>query len=108
MLKIKSTQIGRMSMSSYVGYIRHKHIIAYNIVERDSNQNRAVGSRQQQHDSVCTLHFEYLSKRDTKAGSCTLVRMLTRMSCNPYATWFPDVKSCVFESFVIFAIFKNY
>jgi len=40
-LKIKSTQIARMSMSSYVIYIRKERIIAYDIVERDLNQNRA-------------------------------------------------------------------
>ena len=42
MLKMKTTQISMMIMSSYVGYIRDKRILAYVIVERNSNQNRAV------------------------------------------------------------------
>ena len=95
-------------MSSYVGYLHDERIIAYDIVERDSNQNRAVESRQQQRDSVCTLHFEHLSKRGAKAGYCTLDRTLTWMGCNPYTNCFSDALSCVFEQFVTFAIRKNY
>ena len=37
MLKNKSPQIGRECISSYVGYILDKHIIAYVVVEHDSN-----------------------------------------------------------------------
>jgi len=85
MLKMKSTQIARVSISYYIGYLRDGRIIAYNIVERDSSQNRAGESRQQQRDNVYTLHFDHLSKRGTKAGSHTLDRTLTWMSCSPYA-----------------------
>ena len=42
MLKIKSTQIARMSMSSYVEYLRNKLIIAYDILECNSIQNREL------------------------------------------------------------------
>ena len=45
MLKIRCTQIARMSMISYVGYLRNERAIAHNIVERDSIQNRAGESR---------------------------------------------------------------
>ena len=41
MLKNKSSQIARMIMSSYVGYIRNEHTIAYDIVEQNLIQNRA-------------------------------------------------------------------
>jgi len=37
MLKNKSSQIARMSMSSYVGYLHDERIIAHVIVERISN-----------------------------------------------------------------------
>ena len=37
-------------MSSYVGYLCNELTTAHAIVERDSNQNRAVESRQQQRD----------------------------------------------------------
>jgi len=43
MLKIKSTQIARECTSSYVEHLHSERIIAYDIVERNSNQNRAVG-----------------------------------------------------------------
>ena len=45
MLKIRCTRIARMSMISYVGYLRNEHIIAHDIVERDSNENHAGESR---------------------------------------------------------------
>ena len=45
MFKIKSTQIARMSISYYVGYLRDERIIAYDAVERDSIQKYAVESR---------------------------------------------------------------
>ena len=83
MLKMKSTQIARVSISYYIGYLRDGRIIAYNIVERDSSQNRAGESRQQQRDNVYTLHFEHPSKRDDKAGSCTLDCTMKRMDSNP-------------------------
>ena len=48
------------------------------------------------------------SKRDANAGDWTLVRTLTRMGCNPYANYFSDNESCVFELFVIFTFRENY
>ena len=108
MLKIKSTQIARMSISFYVGYLRNELIIAHAVMAHDSNQKRAAESRQQHRDDVCTLHFEHIFKRDAKAGSCTPDRTLTQMGCNPYANCFSDEQSCVFEPFVIFVVRKNY
>jgi len=55
-----------------------------------------------------TLHFEHLSKRGAKAGSCTRDRTLTWMGCNPYANYFSDEWSCVFERFVTFTTRENY
>jgi len=95
-------------MISYVRYLRDERIIAYDIVERDSNQNCAVESRQQQRDNVCTLHFEHLSKWCARAGSCTLDRTMKQMGSNPYANCFSSVESCVFDPFVTFAIHENY
>ena len=45
MLKNKSPQIARMSMSSYVGYLRDERIIANEILERNSIQIHAVESK---------------------------------------------------------------
>ena len=67
-----------------------------------------VEIRYQHRDGVCTLHFEHLSERGAKAGSCTLDQTMKRMGSNPYANCFSDEMSCVFERFVIFAIRKNY
>ena len=97
-----------MSTSSYIRYPRNERTIAYDIVECNSNQNRAGESRQQQRDNVCTLHFQQLSKRDAKAGSRTPDRTLRRMGSNPYANCFSDEMSCVFKRFLIFTIRKNY
>ena len=67
-------------MSSYKGYLRNERIIAYNFVEHDLNQN-CVGERAGNNNmiGVCTLHFEQISKRDAKAGSCIPDRLLTQM-----------------------------
>ena len=67
-----------------------------------------VESREQQRDGVCTLHFEHLSKKGAKAGSCTLDHTMKRMGSNPYANCFSDVLSCVFEPFVIFTFCEKY
>ena len=68
MLKIRCTQITRMSMSSYIGCLCNKIIIAHGIV---AGNNNVIG--------VYTLHFEQISKRGAKAGSCTPDCMLIRM-----------------------------
>ena len=94
MLKNKSPQIARMSMSSYVGYLRDERIISSVIVERDSKQNQKAGNNNM--INVCTLHFEHPSKKGVKAGSCTSVRTMTRMGCNLYTNWLSDIQSCVF------------
>ena len=96
-------------MSSYIGYPRDKRIIAYDIVERDSIQNCA--SRKQVTTKwwcMHPLHFEHLSKKGAKAGSCTLDRTMKRMGSNLYANCFSGIVSCVFERFVFFAFRQNY
>ena len=77
-------------------------------MERDSYQNHAGESRQQQHDNICTLHFEHLSKRSAKAGSYTLDHTMKQMGSNLYANCFSGIGSCMFEPFAIFAIHKKH
>jgi len=57
---------------------------------------------------IYTLQLEHPSKRDAKAGSRTSACIMKRMSCNSYATFFSDNKSCELEGFVIFAIRESY
>ena len=48
------------------------------------------------------------SKKGAKAVSCTSVRIMKLMGCNPYNSWLSEVDSCVFDPFVIFAIREKY
>ena len=71
-------------------------------------QKASIQSRWQQRDRRDLASNEHLSKSDANAGDRMSVRMLTRMSCNPYATYFSYDESCVFEFIVIFAFRENY
>ena len=97
-------------MRSYVGYIYDERTIAFVIVECDSNEIMHEKAGSNNMINVYTLHFEHISKRDAKAGSCTLVRIMKWMgcSCSLYANCSSGNGFCVFEPFVIFAIRKNY
>ena len=68
----------------------------------------SIQSRWQHRDRRDHASIEDLSKRDANAGDRTSVRTLTRMGCNPYANYFSDDGSCVFERFVIFALRENW
>jgi len=108
MLEHKSSQIVRESMSSYVGYRNEERIVLYVIVKRDSNEKQAIESSRQHRDRRHRASIEPHLKRSDNAGSWTSVRTLTQMGCSLHANWFSDVKPCVFEPIVIFAIRKIY
>jgi len=73
-------------------------------VNRDSSEKQDDESSWQQRDRRLDASIAHHSKSDANAGPWTLVHTLTRMGCIPYT----NIKSCMFERFVIFAICKNY
>jgi len=81
----KNFQIARECTSSYVGYRYNERTIAYVIMDCDSNEMQDSKAADNNVIYVYTLHFEHPSKEGTKAGSCTPVRTMKWIGCNPYA-----------------------
>ena len=94
--------------SSYVGYRHNERIIACVIVNRDSNEKQDAKSSWQQRDGRLDAIIVHHSNSDANAGPWTSVDTLTRMGCSLYANELSDIKSCMFERFVIVAIPVNY
>ena len=64
----KANKTLRECMSSYIGYQHGEHIIAYVIVDCDSNEKEDNKSSWQQRDRRLDAIIEHHSERDANAG----------------------------------------